>query len=961
MKYKFKILSLLILFVFVNQVDAQLLRYGLPGLTNFSRSEYNAGTQNWCMGQASNGMIYFANNSGLLEFDGQHWRTYNEFPLMYRSMCVDNKRIYIGAFNEIGFYEPDNAGQLKYHSLNYLVKNQIGDLDEIWRIHKTSFGIVFQSFKGIFIYDKNKIHVVLPRSKFHFSYYVNGILWVYDETEGLMQYRDGKVRRIPDGGFFAGTQIWTILPVNDDQVIIGTAKNGLYIYDGVKVKPWDKQINGLLKRYQIFSGALIQNKYYAFGTIQNGLIVADRNGNVVLEINRERGLQNNTILSMGTDREGNIWLGLDNGISLVDFNSPVTFIQNYFDLGTGYASVRFKDNLYLGTNQGLFYIKWTDFLNPLKQKESFKLIQGMEGQVWNLSVIDNTLLCGHNNGAFQIQGDKAQKISSADGTWTFLKINDNKLIAGTYSGLSVYEKNGNQWKYLNDIVGFKEGTRFLQIDKEGYIWITHWYKGVFRLKLDKALTKVVSIKLFNRTNGILYDKGINLFKIKNDLAFATDSGIYRFNDVKMRFEVDPKYLNLFMNKQRIDVLYEDSGSNIWFYRGQQAGVCRSQEDGTYKSILAPFSQLTGKIIGFGHINSLDTKNVIFGIEGGFAHYNSEYNKDYVQNFVVHINDFHSKDTAEGAFRFNSNESKQNIVPEFRFKNNVIAITYSASFFEDHQVFFQYKLKGFDDIWSDWTSKTFKEYTNLHEGSYTFSVRARNVFGTISPDLNYSFILLPPWYRSTLAWIIYLLILAGIVYQGTQFFKRSMDKSRLKEKERQREKFKEREQHLKEEALIAEKEMIRLRNETLKSEMQHKEKELANSTMHIIQKNNSLNKVKTDLKNMVGAVEDDQVKNRLNSAIKRVNKEIDSEKQWMVFDTHVEQVHQDLFKTLKARYPELSPRELKLCAYLRMNISSKEIATLMNISTRGVEISRYRIRKKLGLDRNANLTEFMLSI
>ena len=960
MKCKF-IIFLVLGFGFVIQGNAQLLRYGLPGLTNFSRAEYSAGTQNWGMGQSSNGMIYFANNNGLLEYDGQHWRTYNEFPLMYRSLCVDNKRIYIGAFNEIGFYEPNNAGQLKYHSLNYLVKNQIGDLDEIWRIHKTSFGIVFQSFKGIFIYDKNKIHIVPPRSKFHFSYYVNGILWVYDEVEGLMQYRDGKVRRIPDGDFFAGTQIWTILPVNDDQVIIGTAKSGLYIYDGVKVKPWDKQINGLLKRYQIFSGALIQNKYYAFGTIQNGLIVSDRNGNVILELNRERGLQNNTILSMGSDKEGNIWLGLDNGISLVDFNSPVSFIQNYFDLGTGYASVRFNDKLYLGTNQGLFSIKWSEFLNPMKKRESFKLIPGMEGQVWNLSVFGNTLLCGHNNGVFQVQDDKTQKLAHSDGTWTFLQISENKILSGTYSGLSVYEKIGNQWKYLNDIAGFKEGTRFLQIDKEGYIWVTHWYKGIFRLKLDAALTKVVSLKLFNRTNGMVPDKGINLYKVRNDLAFATDSGVYRFNDIKQRFEVDPKFFNLFLNKQRIDVLYEDKENNIWFYRGPEVGVCRAQEDGTFKSILAPFSQLSSRIMSFGHINSLDTKNVLFGIEGGFAHYNSECNKDYVQSFIVHINDLHSKDTAEGSYRFNSAEPKQTVIPEFKFKSNTMSINYSASFFEDHQVFFQYKLKGFDDVWSDWTLKTFKEYTNLHEGLYTFSVRARNVFGTISPELNYSFSILPPWYRSTVAWIIYLLLLIGVVYQGIQFFKRSMDKSRLKEKERQREKYKEKEQLLKEEALIAEKEMIRLRNETLKSEMQHKEKELANSTMHIIQKNNSLNKVKTDLKNMVGAVEDDQVKNRLISAIKRVNKEIDSEKQWLVFDTHVEQVHQDLFKALKTKYPELSPRELKLCAYLRMNISSKEIATLMNISTRGVEISRYRIRKKLGLDRNANLTEFMLSI
>ncbi len=960
MRHKFSIL-LLVIFTIVSQVDAQLLRYGLPGLSNFSRAQYNAGTQNWSIGQASNGMMYFANNNGLLEFDGQHWRSYSEFPLMYRSLCVDNKRIYIGAYNEIGFYEPDRYGQLKYHSLNYLVKNKIGDLDEIWRIHKTSFGIVFQSFKGIFIYDKNTIRVVQPRSKFHFSYYVNGILWVYDEKEGLMQYRDGKVRRIPDGAFFTGTQIWTILPVNDDQVIIGTAKNGLYIYDGETVKPWNKQINGLLKRYQIFSGTLIQNKYYAFGTIQNGLIISDRNGKVVLEMNRERGLQNNTILSLGTDREGNIWLGLDNGISLVDFNSPVTFIQDYFDLGTGYASVRFKDNLYLGTNQGLFYIKWTEFLNPLKKKDAFRLIPGTEGQVWNLAVIGNTLLCGHNNGVFQIQGDKAQKISPPDGTWTFLKLSDTKFITGTYSGLSVYEKRGNQWTYLNDIAGFKDGTRFILSDKRGYIWIPHWYKGVFRLKLDNALTKVKSIRLFNRKNGLPLDKGINLYKINNDLAFATDSGIYRYDELKMRFEFDPKFQKLFLNKQRIDVLYEDSGKNIWFYGGKQAGVCRSQEDGTYKSIQAPFSQLTGRIIGFGHINALDSKNVIFGIEGGFAHYNSEYNKDYVQNFNVHINDLHSKDTAEGSFRFNSSETIQSIIPKFRFKNNLLSISYSASFFEDQQVLFQYRLKGFDDVWSDWTMTTLKEYTNLHEGSYTFSVRARNVYGTISPDLNYTFKILPPWYRSTVAWIIYLLCILGVVYQGFRFFKHSMEKSRSKEKERQREKYKEREQLLKEEALIAEKEMIRLRNETLKSEMLHKEKELANSTMHIIQKNNSLNKVKTDLKNIVSAVDDDQVKNRLNSAIKRVNKEIDSEKQWQVFDTHVEQVHQDLFRTLKMKCPELSPRELKLCAYLRMNISSKEIATLMNISTRGVEISRYRIRKKLGLDRNANLTEFMLSI
>jgi len=195
----------------------------------------------------------------------------------------------------------------------------------------------------------------------------------------------------------------------------------------------------------------------------------------------------------------------------------------------------------------------------------------------------------------------------------------------------------------------------------------------------------------------------------------------------------------------------------------------------------------------------------------------------------------------------------------------------------------------------------------------------------------------------------------------RFFNRSIEKSRIKEKEQQRSKYKQREQQFKEDALETEKEMIRLRNEKLNLEMIHKEKELANSTLMIIQKNEMLNKLMHDLNRVKSALTDEQHKNQLNSTIKKISREIDNEKQWQVFNTHVEQVHEQLFIKLKEKYPDLTPRELSLCAYLRMNISSKEIATLMNISTRGVEISRYRIRKKLGLDRNANLTDFMMKL
>ncbi len=957
-----KIFGILILVSWGSLANAQ--RFGLPGIHNFTRSEYKGGTQNWAVSQSADGMMYFGNNNGLVEYDGAHWNVYKDLNLVNRSVCVDGKRIYVGAFNKFGYYEEDANGILRYHSLLPLLNNRISDFDEIWRIHKTSFGIVFQSFRAIFIYNQGKIDIVFPRSKFHFSYYVNGILWVYDEMQGLMQYREGKVRQIPKGETFAGTQVWTILPLNDDQVIIGTAKKGMFRYDGEKITPWDKPVNALLKKYQIFSGALIEKKYFAFGTIQNGLIISDTAGQVVFEMNKERGLSNNTVLSIGSDQEGNIWLGLDNGISVVHFNSPLTYIQNYFNIGSGYASARLGDYLYLGTNQGLFYISWSDFINPLKKREDFHLIEGTEGQVWCLTIIDKTLLCGHNFGVFQVLDKTAVKISSVPGGWNIIRLDRKEplLLVGNYSGLSVLERKGSMWSYRNELTGYDQSSHYLEQDSKGIIWISHGYKGVFKLKTDAELRHVTEVRFYDSKNGLPSDQGNTIFKVRSGIVSGTRNGIFRYNETADTFEPDVQFNQLIPGIKQVDYISQDNAGNIWYYNNQQPGVLRFQEDGSYKNITAPFVELSGMIIPtYGHINALDAADVIFGLEGGFAHYYSGQLKQYNFSPILYISNLQSSDTSEGIYRFNNTHPRQEIVPRFRYVSNTISIAFAASQFVEQGVFFQYKLAGFDEAWSEWSPKNSKEYTNLPPGNYTFMLKALSIQGKTTPVLNYNFAILPPWYRSVYAWIIYLMMAVCMLYIVYRFFLRSIEKSRLKEKEAQKDKYRQREQQLKEEALITEKEMIRLRNEKLNLEMIHKEKELANSTLLIIQKNEILNKLKNDLNKIKHSLNDDHLKNDLNSTIKRIGKEIDNEKQWQVFNTHVEQVHEDLFRKLKTQYPDLSPRELSLCAYLRMNISSKEIATLMNISTRGVEISRYRIRKKLGLGRNANLTDFMMTL
>jgi len=937
--------------------------YGIPGIRNFSRSQYAGANQNWSFTETDNGLLYFANNDGLTEFNGANWKIYRDVKAVHRVVCADGNRIYIGAFNDFGYYEENERGILHYHSLSHLLPDKNRDFDEIWRIHKTSFGIVFQSFKAIFIYNNDKIQLLTPPSNFHFSYYVNDILWVYDEQNGLMQYTGGKLNSVRGGNFFAGMQIWTVLSLNNREIIIGTAKNGLFRFDGQKITPWESGINEKLKKYQLYSAKRLKNNYFAFGTIQNGLIVTDIAGNLILEINKERGLQNNTVLDIGQDERGNVWLCLDNGISMIEFDSPISYFQNYFDIGTLYSSAKFGEYIYLGTNQGLFYIRLNDFKDPSKTKSSFRLIPGTEGQVWNLTVIDNSVFCGHKNGVFLVQGETATRISSAQGAWNFLKINTPELIlVGTYAGLSVLENQSGRWQLRNAIQGFNESSRFVQSDQKGNIWVSHTYKGVYKIAIDQDWRKVLSIQFFNSKNGLPSDQANSLFKIQSELFLATTKGIYAFNNKTGKMEKASRFATWFDKEIPVDYLIPDSQQNIWYCADKQIGVLRVQEDGSYKKITVPFQKLNNQIVpSFEHIRELDEDNVLIGIEGGFANYLSKNNKDYSKPCTVFISELRSADTTEGIYRYDGKRTDQALIPRFRYKNNTISISFAANNFESDEMKFQYKLDGFDESWSDWTRETIKEYTNLPDGKYTFIVRAQNNNLTAPSELSYNFVILSPWYRSVYALVFYFLFLIVLIYLGKQYFDTSMKKSRHAEYLKQNERYQLREQKLKEETLIAEKEMERLRNEALNLEMIHKEKELANSTMLLIRKNEILTKLQADLQDIISSPENDGSKVKITSLIRQITKEIDSENQWKVFNLHLEQVYAVLFKKLKENYPDLTPHELSLCAYLRMNMSTKEIATLMNISTRGVEIGRYRLRKKLRLDREANLTEFMMNL
>ncbi|MDZ7743162.1 MAG: triple tyrosine motif-containing protein [Bacteroidota bacterium] len=936
---------------------------GTPLVRQYNRSDFKAGRQTWMISQSHDGMMYFANNDGLLEFDGSNWRLY-QLPnqTIVRSLKINqNGRIYVGGFNEFGFFELDTNNEMQYHSLVDLIPEDKRDFGDIWKIHITPSGIIFQSFVGIYIVNNGAVEVIEPSARFHFSFYVRGEFYVIDLKEGIMRMSFGKLFPVMGTEKLIGQEIRGMLPVGE-KLLIATANSGCFLYNGSQLEEWNESLCEILRQNQIFSVSKIGDSSIAFGTIQKGLIISDFSGNIKLWINRNNGLQNNTVLSMQVDDFNNLWLGLDNGIDYVEVNSPLRYLAYQHGLSSGYAAVIHEEILYLGTNQGVYSIDWNRIKVDNSTEMAFELVENTSGQVWSLQRIKGNLVCGHNNGTYLIKGKTAYNISEIDGGWAYIELAGHKdhLLGGTYSGLILLESGENGIRFKRRIEGFHESSRDILQDRNGDIWIGHGLKGVFRVKLSPSLDSAVQTRFYNSSDGLPSDFGTTLFAFGNKVYFATENGIYGFDSETDEFHPDTK-LNELLGRKNFNKLQVDNDGNIWYFTPLAAGVYRLQEDGTYLDITLPFKQLYGSFIGgFPFVYPYNDQHVFFGVENGFVHYDPSYSKDYQKSLKAYIRKLVTGKS--DSLIFSGKIEKVNInPPEIDFRNNSVHFYYGANDFENPDgIEYSTFLNGYETSWSGWDSDNKREFTNLHEGAYIFSVKARNIYGVQSPPVSFSFVIDPPLHRSLAAYIFYFLIGLILLFVVFLFIKRKIKRSKLEAERKKENQFREIEENLRRDTLHAEKEIIRLRNEKLREQMRLRDKELANSTFQTIQKNKLLLDMKKELRHFMNQIEDDVTKSNINFIIKKINREINDEKQWEIFETHFENVHEEFLKRIKSEFPDLTPRELKLCAYLRMNISSKEISLLMNISTRGVEISRYRLRKKLNLDRSENLTEFILS-
>ncbi|WP_421894797.1 triple tyrosine motif-containing protein [Marinoscillum sp.] len=958
----------------------QIGNKGVPNIRNFTYDQYHAGAQNWSILQDDQGKMLFGNNYGLLEYNGNDWSLITQptnKTVVWSIYKGRDSIIYVGAQNEFGYLKTNNAGQKRYISLLPKVPEGSRQFSDIWSILETSSGIHFHARNAIYIYNDDTIQVINTPMIDGFSKIGDSIL-VQDRLFNIYVVKPDGLRKVMNG-----TDVrHTVLRIFDNHhggLHLVTQHHGILTCENGEIVPEKHISSSFMQTHKIQCLYKLRNDYLAVGTVGAGLLILDDAFRPIQWLSKSNGLQSNTILAIGSDHIGNLWVATETGIDYVQTAIPLYKIADNYELeGTVSSTLIHNDRLYVGTNSGVFYTAWNDQENPLAPTLQFKQVTGLSGQVWNLHQIDDQIYVCQHEGLYRIVNNSAVRIFEATGVWNLKPIRESApqyYLQGAYDGIHLFERSGGDLKYIRKIEGFNETSRIIELDDKNNIWMAHGYKGIYKLRLDQEMKRFTEVKLYKKEQGFPTSLFINLFKVRNKILFGTERGTYQYDYALDSMVADPLFMSILGNTQHIRLLKEDDG-NVWYIKGQdmhdEMGIIDFYDNEKYEVTKAPLQHLKGRFNpGFENINILSKDAVLFGTKNGIVLFDRTGNRNYTKPYLASITEVRCVANDSLLYGQLPIDQQKPILDHvgtvvLPYDQNSIRFYYSSDYFESpDQTTFNYYLEGFDKSWFTGEHELSKTYTNLPPGDYTFRVKAINVYGFESKEGHYSFKILPPWYLTPIAKVAYVVVLLLLGAGMMKLYRMRIESAQNKERLAQMDVLQKNREEYHAEKLLTEQELITLKNEKLEAEiaisrskMDVLNAEMAASIMMITQKNGVLIKVREDLESLLKKAKDSN-KELIQRVIKHINQDIDTDQDWRQFKIHFDKVHEDFLERLKCQYPDITPKDLQLAAYLRLNLSSKEIASMMNITIRSIEGCRYRLRKHLNLSSETNLSEFIL--
>lgn len=901
-------------------------------IINYAPIEYFGGGQIWCIEKDNHNNLFLATNKGLSVFDGNNWRNYsNGRNITLRWLYFDStdNKLYCASDNEFGYWKKNKLGQYTYVAL-YRNENLLSS-EIFWRVFKNNDILFFQTSDKIYSYDQSTglVEVVLTHTKISYMYQYNDQLYVQIENR-IFKYNNISFEPT---SIVVPSRIIDIVALTDKTFLV-TEDLGLIEIKDDKVIDNQSPANRVLRNVRPFSVYQISKNEIAIGSVLDGVFVINQNAEISKHFNFTSGLKHSTVLSINTTNNQNLWLGLDGGLAKISNNpSEIILTTQKLDIGTVYNAVALNNHLYVGTNKGLFVFN---------DNKDISFIEGTQGQVWDIvKVSDKSLILCHDAGLFQVDiATNRIERKPIGNLWKLIPFDNNpNILLGLDKDqfFSIYEFKNNTLLFKHKLKNIEGANTDAVIDRYGDIWIQDRENNPVRIKLNSNY-QTEGIKRYGLP---LSKDSLLLSKIDGDIVIYNREKACSYDIASDSLIVNQHYTSLISEMQFFPREINQVDKNTFFYASDDkiAYIKRRDKFYDYGQIFQNINinqptPFTHKII---HINN---DIVATGVQGGVVLY-----------FMKNEEQFYRKVKALEISQIEVfDNNKIRLLPISQDSTLVIGDDY-----KDLRIYFtnlypnkllEYKI----DEGGDWKLVNGGSFLDIPQISYgKHSVFFRNV-GVHSHADRVDFVIhlniLRPWYFRTYTILLVIVLILVLVYAIRFAVKRKIKREHKK--------------IIQEQLQILEKEKKDFDYEVLQMRLYEEEKKMISLTMESVKYNAILNEIKNDT-----VASHEETKEHLLKKLKNIMKSVDyylkKEDPNKVFEKYFNAIHDGFYDRLTKKHPNLTQNEAKLCAYIKLNLSTKEIAIHTNIAPSSVEVARYRLRKKINLDSETNLQEYIQSI
>ena len=829
-----KITILVISALFCAGAQGQLNKFGSPIVKHYSSEITTGSDQNWWVTKDKFGAVYFANNDrGVIRYDGTSWTS---IPVRrearVRALGSDkNGIVYVGGTYEFGFIEPDTAGSPTYISLSKryeksgtdttLVNENPGGVNEsteevyigeIVSLAVDDSLVYYLSDEALFIYNirsQELLNINLREQGFReFTriHKINDRLFLTENLSGIFEFKDGKVVEVPGGKKFEGMICLSLLPVSEDELLVCTYKNGLILLNyktGIINDKWvEPSANSKIR--QVYCGAKLASGEFIIGTINgDGIYVLDSKGKLEAIWNTETGvLDDNLILALYSDSVTNeLWVSVTGSLSKIYTDLPYTVFSQ--DQGINDVVVGINELggvFYASTDGGIYKSHSDEYGTP-----HFSDIEDISDQTFPLikATVDNEtfLVAGTILGVYQIK-ENGSVVNIGE------RITEhNNSILSTFSAFSILQsKTDPHVFYLGS-----SGEGLIKIEYRNRIWNMAGNKLmvqgniIHQAEADNGDLFIVAdypSRIYrvpaNDTVALKYEGSKALpasiiacvSRIDNDIVVSTNNGLFKYNIKSDDWTPFNEVTNGYSSGKKVNVFYQDGEGDLWveFNEGREVLMLFKRSDGNILSYRAPYLVLPNAKMVFpkeisGRVWLGKSKN-IFVMNKELLKITPDTPVTMLSRILIGGDStllngtFYT--TLENGRKIPQLSNKGLSIPEIKYNLNSLSFYWTTpSYIYEDATRYSYKLEGFSDEWSRWEAIHYKDFTNLPFGKYTFRVKALTGTGIETQEASFEFIVLRPWYFTTVMIIVYSIVVILIIFVIIAAYTRKLKNENLR--------------------------------------------------------------------------------------------------------------------------------------------------------------------------------------